>query len=166
MPNTGLNLKSTDLTDIPLHPQLVHYPIVLITIGFFFDLVGAVRDSKNWTQFGAVLLLLAVVFALAALLSGQAAEDLIKPMPEELHDAVEEHENLATFTFFYILLLGIARIWMHIKNKFISWLRWGYILLAGISFVLILRVSYLGGRLVYIHGVGVQQEAPMPAENE
>ena len=124
------------------------------------------RDSKHWTQFGAILLLLAVVFALAALLSGQSAKSLIKPMPEDFHDAVEEHENLATFTFFYILLLGIARTWMHIKNKFNSSLRWGYILLAGISFVLILRVGYLGGRLVYIHGAGVQQEVSMPIENK
>ncbi len=161
-----MNLKITDLTDIPLHPQLVHYPIALITISFFFDLVGAVRDSKNWTQFGAVLLLLAVVFALVALLSGQSAEDLLNPMPEDLHDAVEEHEDLATFTFFYILLLGIARASMHIKNKLNSWLRWGYVVLAGISVILILRVSHLGGRLVYIHGAGVQQEAPMPIENE
>ncbi len=161
-----MNLKITDLTDIPLHPQLVHYPIVLITISFFFDLVGSVRDSKNWTDFGAVLLLLAVVFALAALLSGQSAEDLLKPMSENLHDAVEEHEGLATFTFFYILFLGIARAWMHIKNKLNSLLRWGYVVLGGISVILILRVSYLGGRLVYIHGAGVQQEAPMPIENE
>ncbi|MCH8289157.1 MAG: DUF2231 domain-containing protein [Candidatus Marinimicrobia bacterium] len=161
-----MNRKSTDLTDIPLHPQIVHFPIVLITISFFFDLVGTVRDSKHWTDFGAVLLLLAVVFALAALLSGQSAEDLIKPMSEDLHDAVEEHEDLATFTFFYILLLGIARAWMQIKNKLNSWLRWGYVVLAGISFFLILRVGYLGGRLVYIHGAGVQQEAPMPIENE
>ena len=161
-----MNLKITDLTDIPLHPQLVHYPIVLITISFFFDLVGAVRDSKNWTQFGAVLLALAVVFALAALLSGQSAEDLIKPMSEDFHNAVEEHENLATFTFFYILLLGIARAWMQIKDKLNLWMRWGYVVLAGISVILIMRVSHLGGRLVYIHGAGVQQEAPMPIENE
>ena len=122
------------------------------------------RDSKHWTQFGAVLLLLAVVFALAALLSGQSAKDLIKPMPEALHDAVEEHENLATFTFFYVRLLGISRTWMHIKNKFNSWLRWGYITLAGISFLLIMRVGYLGGSLVYIHGAGVQQEDSMPTK--
>ena len=124
------------------------------------------RDSKHWTKFGAILLLLAVVFALAALLSGQASKDLIKPMPEGLHVAVEEHENLATFTFFLILLLGIARTWIHIKNKFKSWLRWGYITLAGISFVLILRVGYLGGRLVYIHGAGVQQDDSMPIQND
>ena len=143
------------MNGVPLHPQLVHFPIVLITISFVFDLVGTIRNSKNWINFGGILMIIAIVSAFAALQSGEMAEDLIRPMSDSLHEAVEEHEEMATTTFFLVLFMGIARGWLQIKGFFTGWKRWVYVGLAGIAMAMILRVGHLGGKLVYLHGAGV-----------
>ena len=145
------------MTEVPLHPQLVHFPIAFIILSFIFDFVGAIRDSKKWNQFGGIILLLAIMTAFAALQSGESSEEMLKPMESSLHEAVEEHEGLASTTFWFILILGIIRGWLQLKGLFNSWLRWGYVVLIGTAVFMILRVGHLGGKLVYEHGAGVNR---------
>jgi len=145
------------LAEVPFHPQLVHFPIAFIILSFIFDLVGTLGNSQKWNQFGGIILLLAIMTAFAALQSGESSEEKLKPMTEGLHEAVEEHEELASATFFFILILGIFRGWLQLKGMFNSWLRWGYVVLIGTAVFMILRVGYLGGKLVYKHGAGVNR---------
>ena len=147
------------MAEVPFHPQLVHFPIAFITLSFIFDLVGAMRNSKKWNQFGGIILLLAIMTAFAALQSGESSEETLKPMTKSLHEAVQEHQELASTTFFFILILGIIRGWLQLKGLFDSWLRWGYVVLMGTAVFLILRVGHLGCKLVYQHGAGVNRTA-------
>lgn len=156
MRSGGWNLRTVDLSGIPLHPQIVHFPIALITVSFLIDLVGVITGSKKWTQFGGILLSLAVFSSLIALLTGQSSEQSLKPMSDILHEAVEEHEGMATRVFFFFLIIGILRGWMQLKGIFTNWKQWTYVVLAGMGVFLILRVGHLGGTLVYKHGAGVQ----------
>jgi len=144
------------LSGIPLHPQIVHFPIVLITVSFLIDLVGVITGSKKWTYFGGVLLSLAVVSSLIALLTGQSAGESLKPMSDTLHEAVVEHEEMATRTFFFFLVIGILRGWLQLKGIFTAWKHWGYLILAGAGVILILWVGNLGGKLVFELGAGVR----------
>jgi len=156
MQSGGWNLRTVDLSGIPLHPQIVHFPIALITVSFFLDLVGVITGTKKWTQFGGILLSLAVVSALIALITGQSSAQSLKPMSDILHEAVAEHEGMATRVFFFFLIIGIIRGWLQLKGKFDTWKQWGYVVLAGAGVMLILRVGQLGGTLVYKHGAGVE----------
>ena len=162
MRNDGWKSKRADLTGVPFHPQLVHFPIAFLLLSFIFDLVGAARNSDKWNQFGGIILLLAIISAFAALQSGESSKETLNPMTENLQEAVEEHENLASTTFFFILVLGIFRGWLQLKGMFNSWLRWGYIILIGTGVFMILRVGNLGGKLVYQHGAGVNKNVLVP----
>ena len=162
MRNDGWKTKRVDLAEVPFHPQLVHFPIAFLLLSFIFDLVGAVRNSDKWNQFGGIILLLAIISAFAALQSGESSKETLNPMTENLQEAVEEHEESASTTFFFILVLGIFRGWLQLKGVFSSWLRWGYIILIGTGVFLILRVGHLGGKLVYQHGAGVNKNVLVP----
>ena len=162
MRNDGWKSKRVDLAEVPFHPQLVHFPIAFLVLSFIFDLVGAARHSDKWNQFGGFILLLAIISAFAALQSGESSKETLNPMTENLQEAVEEHENLASTTFFFILVLGIFRGWLQLKGVFNSWMRWGYIILIGTGVFLILRVGHLGGKLVYQHGAGVNKSVLVP----
>lgn len=156
MRSGGWNLRTVDLSGIPLHPQIVHFPIALITVSFLVDLVGVISGSKKWTQFGGILLSLAVGSALIALLTGQSSEQSLKPMSDILREAVEEHEGMATQTFFFFLIIGVLRGWLQLKGVFTAWKHWAYVILAGVGVIFILRVAHMGGSLVYNHGAGVR----------
>jgi len=156
MQSVGWNLRASSVSEIPLHPQIVHYPIALITVSFLVDLVGVITGSKKWTQFGGILLSLAVASALIALLTGQSSQQSLKPMSDVLYHAVEEHEGMATKVFFFFLIIGILRGWLQLKGVFSTWKQWTYVVLAGAGVIFILRVGQLGGTLVYKYGAGVQ----------
>ena len=162
MQKDGWKTRRVDLAEVPFHPQLVHFPIAFLLLSFIFDLVGAARNSDKWNQFGGFILLLAILSAFAALQSGESAEEMLKPMSDSLHEAVEKHENLASTTFFFILVLGIFRGWLQLKGMFNSWLRWVYVILIGAGVFMILRVGNLGGKLVYQHGAGVNKNVLVP----
>lgn len=101
--------------------------------------------------------MITIFSAFAALQTGESSEEMLKPMTDTLHHAVEEHEELASTTFFYILILGIIRGWLQLKGHFKSWVRWGYVVLIGVAVLSILKVGQLGGGLVYQHGAGVSK---------
>ncbi len=155
MQNDGWKNKRAELAEVPLHPQLVHFPIAFLTLSFIFDLVGVVSNSKKWNQFGCIVLLITIISAFAALQSGESSKEMLKPMTNNLLEAVEEHEELASTAFFFILVLGIIRGWLQLKGVFDSWKRWSYIIFIGVGVFLILRVGHLGGKLVFQHGAGV-----------
>ena len=103
MRNEGWKTKRVDLAEVPFHPQLVHFPIAFLVLSFIFDLVGAARNSDKWNQFGGIILLLAIISAFAALQSGESSKETLNPMTENLQEAVEEHEESASTTFFLYL---------------------------------------------------------------
>ncbi len=141
--------------DIPFHPQTVHFPVALLTVGLVFDIIGAVKKSDRWIFFGGLLIVLGLLFSFLALQSGQLAEDEIKPLSELLHEKVEEHEDTATISFFMILAVTVLRYFLVSKQKLDAWRHWIVIVLSTISISLLLWASHLGGVLVYEYGAGV-----------
>ena len=87
-----------------------------------------------------------------ALLSGLFAHSLVEKsflLPEEVHEEIHEHENLAYISLGVWLLIGI--IFLLLKSRLLY--RIGLLVLLGI---LILTYKE-GGEIVYDHGVGVKK---------
>ena len=89
----------------PLHPVIVHTPIALILFSLLFDLVGRFTDIDWWRKAAFAMLVIGVLGAGAAVLSGNAAEEAIEDQGIP-HQPIEAHEEAGILT----LWLGVAAV--------------------------------------------------------
>ncbi len=139
----------------PFHPQLVHAPVALIIVAAAFELLGRALDLEWWRKAAFAMLVVGVLGAGAAVISGGGAGDAAEHqgVPEQPVDA---HEQMAQLT----LWLGIAAV----VTRAIAG-RTGRVrpLVAGLALILHLTTAvtvgvaaHRGGKLVYEYGAKVK----------
>jgi len=81
-----------------LHPLVIHFPIALIVVGAFADLVDTIIGRPRWLSSAATTLFaLGAVSAIVACVSGQQALDTVL-MPGMAHPIVQSHRTWAIST--------------------------------------------------------------------
>ena len=142
----------------PLHPALVHFPIVLAMLapllagGFFWAIQTRRLPARAWI---AVVALQAVVFGSAWLTAetGEEEEDRVEHIVG--HDPIEEHEEAAEW-FIWITAITLpvagAGILAGSPGTGARALAVAGTLLAALA---VARVGHTGGELVYEHGAAL-----------
>jgi len=141
-----------------LHAMIIHFPIALLMVGFFSEVI-ALFSKKEFFRYAAFyLLLLGALGAIAAYLTGSYAGEGIEEGP--LKNPMELHEEAATITLWLAIITALFRavIFYFKYNRF--WVRWFGIILFATLVGSVARTGYLGGQLVYSHGAGVQLALP------
>lgn len=138
-----------------LHPMIVHFPIALIIVGFFSDLVGLVLKRQFFTTAGLYLYALGGIGTVAAYLSGDMAGEGVAEFGA-LSTALETHEGAATLALWTVMVLAVLRIMLGLMKKMTGWRQWAMVALLAGGVATIARTGYYGGELVYKHAAGVQ----------
>jgi uncharacterized membrane protein len=149
----------------PFHPQITHFPIVLIIVSLLFEVVGRLTDLDWWRKAAFVLLLFGVLGAGAAVLSGNAAEEgaEVRHVPEA---AIEAHEEAAYLTLWLGLGAVLARL-VAGRVKKARALAGGIALALQLAAAVVVGVTgHRGGELVFRHGAGVQFQGPTAPAGE
>ncbi|HNX48659.1 MAG TPA: DUF2231 domain-containing protein [Thermoanaerobaculaceae bacterium] len=136
----------------PLHPALVHFPIVLAMVALLFDLVARLRKGSGGAC-ATALLALAAAGSVATVLSGQAAHEAAV-VPPAARALVARHEQLGELVMYGLLALLSARgllAWRRWRHPLLGW---GQTLLLAVVVGLVALTGHLGGELVFVHGVG------------
>lgn len=141
-----------------LHAMAVHFPIALLIIGFFAELLSLFMQKQFLRKAALCLLITGAMGTITSYLAGNAAGEGMEE--GTLGKAIALHEQAATvalwltaFTAFVYLAIFYFRY-----NK--NWARMvSVILFAGVVGA-IARTGYLGGQLVYKHGAGVELALP------
>lgn len=144
----------------PVHPMLVHFPIALLTLSVaadvvaFFTNIESLRDTGWWSLLGAALG--GAVAVLAGIVDMRRAD-----MKEDVHVRVHQHMKVG---FALLAVIAGLTVW-----------RWTIFLQPGIPVsavyldcaVLAMALAgfqgWLGGELVYTHGVSVARAGASPA---
>lgn len=137
-----------------LHAMIVHFPVALVLVAFFTEVLGLILKKEFYQQATFYILILAALGAIVAYLTGDAAGDGMDG--GSLLQAMEAHEEAAAFTLWFTLAAAVAKSALYILKKEIQWLKI-------LAFVLLLaaaggvaRTGYLGGQLVFKHAAGVE----------
>src|ERR1700747_1841667 len=77
----------------PLHPAIVHLPIVLTFLGTLFGLLSIVTRRLWLPLYTAIILVLAALGAQFAVATGDAQDPLFEKLSTEQKQLVEEHSN-------------------------------------------------------------------------
>lgn len=178
----------------PLHPAIVHFPIVLLLIGTLA--VGASvffnRWRLSWT--GAILLAMGAIGCFAAVQTGKSAQEIAGELPPAAESVLDAHEEWAERTEFAgaaaaAMAIAAATLGAVTKrresrlNATTGWTRptiSGAVALSALALgarvfasvaaltacYFVYQTGHQGGELVYSHGVGIHiTSASQPGES-
>jgi len=145
----------------PLHPAIVHFPIVLILLGTVIAVATLVFPRAVLAWLSAVILALAAAGSIAATWSGDEDEEAAEHAGSAANQVFEEHEEWGerARNAAIIAMLGAAAVAASLKRfPFLS--RGAAALTTAVALAAswcVLEAGHYGGQLVYQHGVGVSQ---------
>lgn len=141
----------------PLHPMLVHFPVALWTLAIAADTGGLVSGGAAWWSVGSGCQALGVLTAMPSMLAG-ALDYAALP---------REHPAQGT-ALAHLLVMGVAWL-LFLASLALRGLPGAgappviAIVVAAAGFVSMAVGGWLGGRLVYHFGVGVDRRQAPPA---
>ncbi len=137
----------------PVHPRFVHFPIAFSLIGAVAIAWGLLGRRPRWLEWGRISLLFGWLGILAAVASGLVDQSRA-PQIATVTTVINQH---ITAGIAALVAFGLALYWPLRDKKLFAPDRvpWLYLalLLAGVGLVLV--EGWLGGKLVYHLGVGV-----------
>ena len=146
-----------------IHPSLVHYPLAFLPLSIGADLLARSTGNRTFAELGRYAMALAAGSAAVAAVAGLAAQEEV-----DVEEGSEAYEMLVTHRNMNLTLVGAA-------TGMAMW-RWrereaspGYLALGLGALGAVAYSAYLGGKMVYQHGLGVEaadglyeEEHPVP----
>src|SRR5215207_3644292 len=134
-----------------VHPSLVHFPLTLLPLSIGADLIGRATGSETLRSLARATIPLAAVSATVAAVFGLVAQ-------EEVNATGEAHDMLVTHRNLNLAMVGTAAAmatWRSKRDKPTA----GYLAIGLAGLAAMTYTAYLGGHMVYEHGVGVLDAA-------
>jgi uncharacterized membrane protein len=132
-----------------LHLILNHVPVLGTAFGLTLLAWALMRRSEELEKVSFGVLVIVALLAIPAYLTGEPAEEMVEHLPEVNHDAIEEHEDAATFAFAGVLVLGSVTfgglIFFRRRKPIPEWLAILVLVLSVLVFAMMVRTAYLGG---------------------
>jgi uncharacterized membrane protein len=142
----------------PLHPAVVHFPIVLILLGTFVAGVAVFLRQGHLPALAATLLVLGALGAWGALASGESDGGLVENTSAGAAALLEAHENWAKRTLTAAAIAAVVAVGSALLFRFPRAARGVAVaaaLAAGVASWTVYETGHRGGALVYQHGAGV-----------
>lgn len=131
-----------------IHPSIVHFPIAVLPLAIGADLLGRLTGSRALSQAGRALMPIAAAGAAVSAATGLIAQEEVNASGVA-GDILVTHRNL-NLSLTAITALMAVRRWGE-DEAGTGYLALGLAGLGALSYS-----AYLGGKMVYEHGVGVK----------
>lgn len=133
--------------------MLVHFPIALIVVGFLADFLSLFfKKEQCLSKAGLYLMVLGTLGAIVAVLTG---EFFTKDLAGEAGNVQETHELFASITMYAMIIASFVRIYLIIKKKEATNLKWVAFALYGIGALAVSITGFFGGTIVYKFLIGI-----------
>ena len=150
----------------PLHPAIVHLPIVLTFLGTLFALVSIITRRLWLPLYTFIILALAALGAQFAVATGGAQDQLFATLSTEQKQLVEDHSNWGEDGRTALIVAAVISLIALGLHRFVAVRRVAALLTTVAALVacfFVLRAAQLGGHLVYQRGIGTQSAAAAQA---
>lgn len=146
----------------PLHPALVHFPIVLILLGTVVAMAAVFYRCWHLPWIAAGLLVAGSLGAVAATWSGGSDAEIVGEVSPRADQILEQHEEWGERTRNFALVaaaLAVATASTSRFRKTTFSLGIATALMALVSSYAVAETGHYGGQLVYKHAVGINTAA-------
>ena len=151
----------------PLHPAVVHFPVVLIVLGCLAAWAAVFLRKGNVPWFAAGLLVLGAASAWAAKETGKSDGgllDSLTPQTELLLDAHQYWAEKTVAAATVTAMMAIAAAALVRSPRLARSLAVAAALAASVAAWTVYETGHRGGALVFEHGTGVHAR-PLPASS-
>ncbi|MBZ5587701.1 MAG: DUF2231 domain-containing protein [Acidobacteriia bacterium] len=131
----------------------MHFPIALSLVAVLLELLARNRRARGLEAGGAALMVLAALGSVAAVLTGNLAHDEAV-VPAAASALVARHEEVGEIAMWLLLALAAVRIALAWKGWFKGSVAWIYLAGAAVAAGVVGYNGYLGGKMVFDHGLG------------
>lgn len=139
------------MDSIHLHLILNHFPIVGTLIGVIILLYGLVKKNIGIQQTGLATISIMALISIPVFLTGEPASDKLEKLPGIVEASIEAHEEAAETAYWFMLfsglLAGFAITAQMTGKKMAKFLVGTSLFVTLISFGLMARTGYLGGKI-------------------
>ena len=161
----------------PLHPAVVHFPIVLIVLGAVVAVVAAYTRRWHLPGIAAALFVLGAVGSVVATQTGEREGELVGET-SAVEAILDQHENWAERTQFAAILVALLAVGAVVTSRWPGAARGlgvATAVCALFAAVCVAETGHYGGQLVFRHGAGVNlapadantsPQGQAPAENQ
>ena len=135
----------------PLHPALVHIPTALWPVAWGFDILSQFQADNTFGQLAFYAGLLGWIVALLAIPTGFADwTDIRREKPAWKLGLYHMGLNLL------VIILWSINLWLRVETlQSAASVPPGLVWLSTLATILLLISGYLGGRMIYDHGINV-----------
>jgi len=138
-----------------LHAVLNDLPAALLAAAVLFELAGWLLKRETVRAAGVWMLWTGVVGGWAAFIAGNQAEQSIDH-DDIIHDIMERHESLALYTMIAFSLILAVHLWRRGALRPVE--QWATRALGVVGLLLLFLTGQAGGRAVFNHGAGIDDE--------
>jgi len=136
----------------PIHPTLIVFPLGLLATAAIFDIIGIITGSPVWSSIAFYLIAAGVIGGLAAAIFGLI--DWLAITSGTRAKRVGAIHGLGNLT---VVLLFAGSWWLRSAQP--TQPTKAALTLSFLGVLLALYTGWLGGELVFKHGVGVEQQS-------
>jgi uncharacterized membrane protein len=140
-----------------LHPVLIHFPIAFLLGGLLIDLVARFRPRESLTRAASGLLAAGVLSGVVAAFAGVVSYYTVPAHTEAAHGQMDMHLVLASAALVLFAVVAIARWRRRAQPASTLALSTGLM-----SAALLIGAAFLGGKIVYEGGAGVDPQILAP----
>jgi uncharacterized membrane protein len=142
------------MEDLFFHPRFVHFPIALLSTYILLEIIGALLKKDFFSKAAHLILFLGVLGAIAAVFTGDMAEEAAERLFDEKDlaipfGAISDHEDWATITLWYFAGVLVLRTFIVLVKKFKGIFQYIFIALAVLGGYFIYETGEHGAQLVY-----------------
>lgn len=140
---------------IALHPPLSGAPLSFVVLLVMIEALSITRVGRSLSSFRSVVVVAVVAATFASFFSGYQAVSDLGEIPEATSSLISEHHSTGRLILFNSVFLAttfwISKVATHGRPLFYGM----YYVALAVQLALAVWVGFLGGRLVFTHGVGV-----------
>jgi uncharacterized membrane protein len=125
-----------------IHPKIVHFPLAFLLLYPLIELLYFVTRKEFYNKSAFLFLLIGVIGALLAVLSGNQAYAMVSEWNPKSLEIFNLHQTFANISIWYFTTLLALRFYLHSKKKLNRYLP-----------VVIFILSLLGSYFVYQTGL-------------
>ena len=150
----------------PLHPAIVHFPIVLIFLGTLLSVFSLLTKRAALPQYTALVLVLAAISAQFAVITGDDQEKQITSRAPETKSVIEEHAHWGELTRTVLMVtagFALVTVLFHRSKGLRKGLAFVTMLGAIGASYCVIEAADRGAGMVYHQGLGIQPETAKPS---